>query len=395
MRRFVIALGVFIMPAKIKILLIVSEFWQAGGERQTYEIINAINKDKFNIVILCDLPLKHDPTKHDFYFDKYIEQNIPIYFMDQFKWNEKRSYFRHLGKKIRFKKNGEEISYELCQFLKEFEKILIFGEYTFRNIQRYLNQSIIKNSFIFIHNSIKQVPKNYDGFNFNKKYNFVSGFFESDIKIELKQFTSFNHFFFPLSIDCNVQLEPRRNIEKKTTKILGVFTRLTIYKPLDLFYYALHLLNKNDEYEYKLHIYGGGCPNEFEFNKCLQYLGLENLVFFKGHSLDIRKTAIQQELDLIWSHGYYGEPGGFASYDLCLTGIPQLCWDFGGESGTQILEFPMFSTLSKFVDKTFSLLNNNYENYDLGERQKQYVIQNKNIEVNITKLESLLESNAN
>jgi hypothetical protein len=375
------------MKTKNKLLFIVSEFWQAGGERQTFEINQALNKELFEVNILCDLPLNSDSHKKDYYFDKHLVLNSPIRFMDEFKWKEKLSLWRNSGKKVSIKKNTQEIASDLNFYFEQFNHLLIFGEYTYRNLSQYISESVKQKSSIFIHNSKKQVPNNYLGFEKSLHLNFVSGYNENDIKIELDEFESFTHFHFPLSISCDVNLpQALKQIEAKR---IAIFTRLTIHKPLDVFYYALHSLKNYTTAE--LHIFGVGNPEDFEFNKCLDYLNLKNKVYFRGHVENIQETVFNENIDLIWAHGYYGEPGGFASFDLCLTEVPQLFWDFTlNEFHDEYHEFPNFSRLDEFVNKTFELLNEKFKRIKLGQLQKEFVLKNKNIQENIKDLEAYL-----
>jgi hypothetical protein len=61
------------MADKVKVLLIVTDFYQAGTERFTYELDRAIDKSKFEVQILSLLPLNNSPQWKDYYYEKHLE----------------------------------------------------------------------------------------------------------------------------------------------------------------------------------------------------------------------------------------------------------------------------------------------------------------------------------
>ena len=56
------------MQNRVKVLFVVSEFYQAGTERFTFELDRALNKDKFSVEILCILPLNASERFSDYYY---------------------------------------------------------------------------------------------------------------------------------------------------------------------------------------------------------------------------------------------------------------------------------------------------------------------------------------
>ena len=55
------------MADKIKLLFFVTEFWQAGTQRFTFELDQAIDKEVFEISILSFRRLNTLPEKKDFF----------------------------------------------------------------------------------------------------------------------------------------------------------------------------------------------------------------------------------------------------------------------------------------------------------------------------------------
>ena len=71
------------MENKVKVLFVVSEFYQAGTQRFAFEIDRALNKDTFTVEILCILPLNSSQRFSDYYFSKHLELGTKIYFLDE------------------------------------------------------------------------------------------------------------------------------------------------------------------------------------------------------------------------------------------------------------------------------------------------------------------------
>ena len=73
----------FLMENKIKVLFVVSEFYQAGTERFTYELDRALNKNLFSVEILSIIPLNASERFKDYYFEKHIELGTKVHFMHE------------------------------------------------------------------------------------------------------------------------------------------------------------------------------------------------------------------------------------------------------------------------------------------------------------------------
>lgn len=65
---------------KKKVLFFVTEFWQAGTQRFTYEVDRAIDKNKFEITILSFRNLNTVSDKPDFYYKKHLELGTKVFF---------------------------------------------------------------------------------------------------------------------------------------------------------------------------------------------------------------------------------------------------------------------------------------------------------------------------
>lgn len=383
------------MAGKIKLLFLVSEFWQAGGERQAYEFNSAIDRKKFEIDIVCNIPLKFDPNKEDYYYEKHLELGSSIFFLNDFKTNVPKKK-RFQAQDVYEARKQTVIQNNLDAFCKNYNYFLFFGEYLYGSTHRFYPKWVVQKSLVFVHNSRFQVPANYKRFNKSERVHFVSGFLEDEIKHELVEFDEYNHTYVPLSINCELDFPIRKKKQGNSKKRkIGLFTRLTIHKPLDVFYYALHLLRERGS-DVELFVFGNGKPQDYEFNKCINYLGLSEHVSFLGHQKEMLKSAVEYELDVVWFHSYYGVPGGYASFDICMSQIPQVFWDFTpGKTNQYYPEFKSFNSLDGFVDYTQKLLSSEDNIEEIGRKQMEAIKSHRNLNKEIKKVEKLIQEKVN
>lgn len=374
------------MTKKLNILFIVSEFWQAGTQRFTFEMDAAIDKSKFDITILSLRNLNSNENWEDFYYKKHLAIGSKIVFYNNLIKQQAKSIKDKIKDKItNVKKQDKQKT--LNHFFNDFDAISIMGEYNYPFIAPFLNQDQKEKCIIHIMNSIHQNDKLYIKFNKDEKHNFCSGFTENEIQAELKGFSNFQHYFLPLSIA--IENNKLWKYKKAKIKKIGVFTRLTQHKPLDPFFYAFQLLlDKTPDVE--LHIYGTGNPVESGMMRYVKQLNINHKVFFRGHQEDLKQTAIQDDLDLVWFHGYYGQPGGFSGFDICSLGIPQVFWDFSNQTANADDELlPMYNHLSSFVEKSFDVLSNEIKAEKLSTAQFLNLKENRDVAVNIAILQNL------
>lgn len=372
----------------MKILFITTEFWNAGAERYLFEIDASISKDLFNTSILSLRDLKSDTSKDDYYYNKHVELGTQIYFLNTVNIRRKPTIKERLKRKL----FGTILPNErkpLIDFLAQFHRLIFIGEYTYPFLSRWLTEDNKKTSYICVVNSIYQVFDNYIKYNKDEKVQFISGFTEEEGKVEFGGFKNYSHLYFPLSIKCNNKAMLWKTYNHKIKRI-GIFTRLTSHKPLDIFYYALHILLKNKK-DVQLYVFGNGNPENFEFNRCIKYLSLENFILFKGHQNNIIQAAIDYEIDLVWFHGYHAFPGGYASFDLASIGVPQLFWNFTPNSKKSLCsDFPMFNDLIDFTLKSKEVLENYEIAKELGIKQFEHITRHRDMNKNIVDFEKLM-----
>ena len=376
----------FYMNSKVKVLFVVSEFLQAGSQRFTHEMDLVINKDLFEINILCQLPLGHNPDWEDYYFNKHVELGTKIFFLNDIAKPYSPTLVQRLKKKIlNTPYPGEHVA--LNSFMDSYDVILFIGEYNYPNLARKMTPALKAKSLILLTNSIFQRPLNYAGFEFDQVHHFISGFEEGAVKVELAQFAEYKHTYLPLSVNLDDHGRLWSYHHTDTPKI-GIFTRLTYSKPLDPFIYSFHVLLQHIPHA-ELHIFGAGDPQVEGVSKYIRHLGLQDKVKFRGHQKDLKKTAISENLSVVWFHGFHGVPGGFAGFDISSLGVPQLFWDFSNNPADHLKEFPMFNNINALAEKTVEILNDEKEAEKLSQAQYQYIQEVRNIKKWIGNLENL------
>jgi glycosyltransferase involved in cell wall biosynthesis len=371
---------------KIKIIFVVAEFFKGGAERLAYEIDCALDKNKYDISILCIASKTNKNIQWQRYYDqKHLALGTQIYYIDGFVTKVSNDFLSKTIKTIfKVKKMSNLNSKKLIAFLSSYELIHWMGEYTFIP---NLPEKLVRKSLINSMSAKFQNPDLYNKFDFNYCYNFMSGFSKNEIEVEFSQFKKINHWFFPLVLKIKSDEKRWRFIDSNVKKI-GIFTRLDKYKPLDPFFYSFQLLlDKLPNAE--LHIFGTGDPETEGINHYLRILDLTKKVFFRGHQEDIVKTVLEEHIDLTWFQGYNNDrPAGYAGFDICTTGTPLLCWDFFEKPINSINSiFPHYKNLIQFVDKSIQILVDEDKANQLSTIQFEDVRQNRDVKKIITVLE--------
>lgn len=376
---------------KIKVLFIVGAFHKAGAERFAYEIDLALNKEKFEVSILClqqENPLLVK-WNNRYYEGKHKSLGSTISYIDDFLENHKQSKAERIFHKLtnkKFKKTKGIYKASLFSYLDKFSVLHWMGEYTFIH---QIPLEIKKKSIIHSMCAKFQEPTLYDNYNHHYPYQFISGFQNDEVKFEYSQFENVSHTYFPLAIKIHQKENSWKYVSNEIRKI-GIFTRLDKNKPLDPFFYAFHLLlDKHPNCE--LHIFGNGDPGEEGMLTYLDRLGISDKVIFRGHQEDITITVTEEHLDLSWFQGYNNRtPAGFAGLDICLTGTPLICWDFFSKPLNFFNPvYPHFKNLNEFVDFTSEILNNKNKAEELSDLQFNDVYVNRNMDSLVSIVEDL------
>jgi len=375
---------------KIKLLFVVQGFSRAGAERFMYEIDRALNKEKYEVTILCLVKKDKINSKwFPYYKDKHLELGTKIVFIDSFLITYKPirriiSKFKKTFFKKKYKSNIETNLFN--DYLSQYDVINWIGEYTFFSS---LSKENLKKSLIHIMSARFQNPELYKNFDFEYPYNFVSGFHEREHDHEFMEFKSIKHYYLPLLLKIPFERKPWKFVDSSVKKI-GIFTRLDKYKPLDPFFYSFQLLQEKLP-NCELHVYGNGDPEKEGMTRYLKNLGITDSVFFRGHQENILETVLNENINLSWFQGHNNnKPGGYAGFDLCTTGTPLVCWDFIEKPIDPFNEvYPHYKSVTQFVAKSYELLTNSESAEKLSHQQFNQISTERDVEKHIHVLEEI------
>lgn len=379
---------------KSKILFIVSDFYHGGAQREMFELDNVIDKNKVEVNILCLSNLKSSKDFSDFFYQKHLDLNTQIYFLDDLLKIRKKTLFKRLLKRLLItSKKKYYAQKKITKFLDLFKKVFFMGEYVYAGLEGLLKPNYFEEIIIFIMSARFQ-GEHYRSFSKNNKYLFISSFDKiEEVNYEFEGFTNYCHI--PLLLSLEVSNMHYNTAVQKLNKVkkIGIFTRLNKSKPLDPFFYALHLLLM-DEPDIELHIFGSGDYKKAGYNRYIEHLDLGKNVFFRGHQEDIKISIKNENLNLVWFQGYNNKPAGYAGLDVCLTGTPMLLWDFFVGDNVKINKltevYPHFKNVSYFVKASKRVLKNEDLAKLIAHKQFENVSRERDLNQNIKLINHLL-----
>jgi glycosyltransferase involved in cell wall biosynthesis len=260
------------MESKVKVLFVVSEFYQAGTERFTYELDRALNKNLFSVEILCIISLNASSRFTDFYYSKHLELGTKIHFMDEVNLPTAPTLGQKIKKRL-FKTPFIDERVKVKSFFNLYDCISIMGEYNYKEIDRYITKENKHKLLIHIQNSKYQVHNTYDAFPKTEEFHFVSGFHDDQIKHELSEFVNYKHTYYNLNLKFENAYVKSEYTFSRIPKI-GIFTRLTPAKPLDPFIYSFQIILEQLP-QAQLHIFGSGDPKKEGVLRYVEHLKLE------------------------------------------------------------------------------------------------------------------------
>lgn len=391
---------------KKKILWVVYDFVQAGGQRYVYEICKALNKEKYEIDILKVAPMNHDKNwDSEFYYQPMLDLGCRVLFLSELVKPKVQSQVKRLkqraagylgrvskltpGKSAQKKTNNMYERDTLKKLFSGYDHVNFSGVAVYQTVCIH-NGLHLANAFIHILSFSFQHEKMYDKYDKELFYNFISPVTPGAVKKDLSGFKNYNYTYYPLCFETNPY-----DVRKKTGSgkyKIAVFTRLSKMKPLDPYFYALKLLLEQGM-DVELNIYGAGNPDSLGLLNQLQYLYINNNIKFMGHVEDIQATLTTNPPHLLWFQSANREPGGYAAFEISMSGLPQLFWDFMDIGESQPIEkvFPSFTALLPFVQYTKEILLSNELQNEIGNKQREYVLKNYSIRDHIHIIEELLD----
>lgn len=366
----------------------VSDFYHNGAQREMYEFDYALDKTKFEISILSLIELNTRKDLPDFFYEKHLQLGSEILFLKDFITQFKKGLSYKIVNKFLRNSLNERIkkknSKNLITLFNNYDKVAFMGEYVYQHLSPIIPVDYFKRIFIFIMSTRFQ-DENYRNFAKNNKYLFFTGFNSlEEIEYEFEGFNNYKHQFMPLCLAVTEVYNKWKFNQNKEAKKIGIFTRLHKDKPLDPFLYTYQVL-LSQGLDIELHVFGVGNYKLAEYDRYINNLDLEGKVYFRGHQSDMKKTILDEKLDLIWFQGYNNSPAGYAGLEACLTGTPQLFWEFFSGENTKLNQlnddtiYPHFKNLLAFSEVAKKVLFDKEVAESISIKQFQDVVNNRDI----------------
>ncbi|MFV0231303.1 glycosyltransferase [Empedobacter falsenii] len=384
-----------------KILIVVTSLQEAGAEKYAYELAKSLDKTKFNVEILTTDDVFYNLEFPHVYYEKLIDLGIKVNTF-LFKPKEKKiinSFFSNLPlikyllyrynrfiRNTRYKKKLKKIfqNHDIISLIDAPQYYLIKDYITSKN---YLDIHLMCHQLQFKNGLI--IYKDFEEF---KPFNFV---YIDDVQIieaKNQNVQVGNIYKLPLSLEFdNFALnEPQISYDLN----IAVFTRVSYNKPMNKIIDAFSELIKMNS-DYRLFIFGYIQEKEYysELLEEINKLGLNDKIFFMGHSSNMYKSCIENRISLIWVISIY-DFIGYAALELCIKNIPIVLSNLYSDNELKLIDDkdcipPYFYDSKELAIYTNYLLENNLLNELLVKEKNKYLSEH-NLIKNVSNYEEFL-----
>ncbi|MNL00923.1 hypothetical protein D3C87_1213710 [compost metagenome] len=367
-----------------------------------YEFDYALDKTKFEVSILSLIELNTRKDLPDFFYEKHLELGSEILFLKdfvtQFKKGLPYKIVNKLLKNSLNERSKKKNSTNLITLFNNYDKVAFMGEYVYQHLSPIIPVDYFEIIMIFVMSTRFQ-SEDYRNFEKNNKYLFFTGFNSlEEIEYEFEGYNNYKNQFMPLCLAVTEDYNKWKFNQNNEAKKVGIFTRLHKDKPLDPFLYTYQVL-LSQGLDIELHVFGVGNYKLAEYDRYINNLDLQGKVYFRGHQSDMKKTILDEKLDLIWFQGYNNSPAGYAGLEACLTGTPQLFWEFFSGENTKLNQlnddtiYPHFKNLLAFSEVSKKVLFDKEVAESISIKQFQDVVNNRDIFKRIHVIEKILLDN--
>lgn len=386
---------------KIKLLFVLENLRKAGAQKYLFEIIMLLNKENFEIQILCGLAtkIKDDKLKQE-YYQIYKDMGMELYpligsreagmLLIPFSFTSQLYRLSVFGKLfIKLNRLLNPYLYKLLygkkvkEVIKQADKIIAVDFYTYNIVKPHLtNKEKTTKLDIHLLCHAKQFPNMYQSFEKNLSFNFF--YFDSQQRDEAIQAGLGNSCFRyqPLLLSTGSIGQAYRELPKGKEIIhIGVFTRLSGFdKPIDVFILAFHsLIVANKKINAQLDIIGENTLDEKYVNhlkNLIRFHDIEDKVKFHGHQSNLVLFLEQNEIHLSWQHSI-GSTLGYASLELIALGIPVCAFSFYNTGKIESNNYMAFN-IPDFINLNLEILNDEQKRKNHYKNQVKFLQENHN-----------------
>lgn len=393
---------------RTKVLLVIPGLEQAGCQRWIFEICSNIDKDKFDISVLCHkryLGSGEESKFDNYYYLKLKDLNISLY--EYIGADGLNTLWQRGTNKIKaainkaLQKKHIRTNHLITELFRTNDIILLADSFTFNRVEHELSRSGNDNFLVLLFTHRMQfVHDPYSAFRKLKNGKFV--YFCPNQIAELGEngvhLVEENLFNFPLVL--NLTNYPYLfNPVSNGNIVISIFTRIVKSKPIDIFIEAFAKLQKLSQHKCVLNIYGEISDENYqkELLDSSRSLGLDpETVHFKGHTMDIAKTIQEDRINIYWGMGM-NMSVGYSSIEIGAMGIPSIFWNYDHKSSSTFVQEQTngqmfgFNQVDDFVKANLDFFENTDFLKEVSIKQREYFFRTNNIVDKIKDFEKYIE----
>jgi len=377
---------------RIRLVFVISQFFQGGAERYLFEICRALDRKRFDIDILT----LHGVDRAAFYYQQLRGIGIPIHEKLP-RVPDLRSRIPRLARSVPYRAASQRIGGALVKralggFLDAFDLVCIIQIENYFRLQHGL-ESDGRTIVHLMSNRFQYEYDFYDDCLADRRYRFIVCDKAQTAELADLKCLGYDVFEWPLSMDfTNYPVIPVPAPSEHPR--IGIFTRLSAEKPLDTLFEAFRALRQR--VPATLHVYGAGDRTPPE--RVVASLGLTGHVFFEGHRPDMLSTLQDDGLSMCWLMAV-DTLLGFASIEIAAAGVPMLFVNFGkattddvlSQTGGAMHTFQSPDALGRFAA---DCLTGSSALATLAAPLREYIRERHDIHRNIGRLENYYEAAA-
>jgi len=392
-----------VVQKKVKILFIYEWLVKAGAQTYLFELIKAINKDKFDVSVLCGQksPDPFASPKEYYYFEiknlgvkmfPYLgtSSNPPLPIHKKF-WKKflnissrklKLSVSKYLVKK-------DEFQDKINELVLSQDHVVVIDFYTYNSLKTIIDK-VLKPEVHILCDTFQYKDDIFKYFDKTREYTFF--YYNTGILPALKKSFNSDSTFQHLPLILNTEslkIIPLKKINKNEEINIAVFTRIAPNKRLEYFILAFHLLcNKYSDLKFRLKIFGFIQSNSYyeSILGMIAFYRLEEFIDFEGHSEHMAESILQKNIAIAW-HIHSTSSPGYAGIEVAATGLPCLYYEAGNLNDNDHSPLKKFKRIDLFAEETVKLIEDEGLYNDYSVKQRNYIINHFDIENYISMLE--------
>jgi hypothetical protein len=381
---------------KTRLCFVVDTLANHGAERFLFEVLKAINKDKFTCTVYSTRALSGFET----HYQKPIEQlGIKVIFhQDDIYPHIKSPLVKKINTSITYRSRlilgddyiKEKVKEQKLTFLRGFDNVIIIKWEVYHHQRSLFDQLPRKTIHVLSVNS--QYPESPFKIPPTGKTTFIlmseneKRFVFPELQ-NVSKADKFQFHYLPLLISESVFSDCYQPASEEFR--MGIFSRISKDQPTLFALYLIHLL-KYENINAKLYFYGKHYDESFFkfYQQTALNLRINHDVEFKGHTFSIKDSINNDGLSL----GIMNNASGFIGYssiELIAAGLPLVFFNIDEDDFNETNEAieGIYNSINKLKDGIVNYTRNSIQLKELAKNQKNYINKNHLAHLQVKKLE--------